>query len=133
MGAAVGMKNAAGNEDVVAGRHRHRVGDQAGPHVVGHGVADDFPVEAVDDGGQVKPALPGRDVGDVADELGAGPVGGEVRSTRSGIGAGLASAIVVVLYGRGWQATSPSSRISRRTSSSPTCSPPRSSSAWIRR
>src|SRR4029079_17945088 len=75
---------AAGNEDVVAGRHRHRVGDQAGPHVVGHGVADDFPVEAVDDGGQVEPALPGRDVGDVADELAAGGVGGEVAAHQVG-------------------------------------------------
>ena len=32
--------------------------------------------------------------------------------------------MVVVRHGRGWQATSPSARISFRTSSGPTCSPP---------
>jgi hypothetical protein len=41
--------------------------------------------------------------------------------------------MVVVRHGRGWQATSPSARINFRTSSGPTCSPPRSSAACSRR
>src|SRR6478672_11441199 len=72
------MKNAALNEVVVAGGHLDRVGDQTGAHVVGHRVADDLAVEAVDHGGYVQPALPGRDVGNVPDQLGAWGVGGEV-------------------------------------------------------
>src|SRR6478752_9167687 len=72
------MKNAALNEVVVAGGHLDRVGDQTGAHVIGHRVADELAVEAVDHGGQVQPALPGRDVGNVPDQLGARGVGGEV-------------------------------------------------------
>src|SRR5208282_5529442 len=41
--------------------------DQLGAHVVGQGPADDPAAGQVDDRGQVGPALPGRDVGDVAD------------------------------------------------------------------
>ena len=45
-----------------------RVADQFGAHVLGHGVADDLPVEQVDRGGQVPPPLRGGQVGDVTDE-----------------------------------------------------------------
>jgi len=46
--------------------------------VVCHRVADDFFVETVDDRGEVEPAFPGGDVGDVAEEFGSGSCRGEV-------------------------------------------------------
>src|SRR5258706_16374806 len=44
----------------------------------GHRVADDHLRVAIDHGCQIEPAIPGPDVGNVADELGAGVLGGEV-------------------------------------------------------
>jgi len=46
--------------------HGERVFDQFGAHVIGERPADDAARGQVDDRGQVGPALPGRDVGDVA-------------------------------------------------------------------
>src|SRR3954470_15322086 len=51
--------------------------------VVVHGVSDDLRV-AVDHRGRIEPAFPGRDVGDVTDELAAGSVGGEVAADEVG-------------------------------------------------
>src|SRR5664279_3094351 len=45
------------------------LGNEFGAHVVGDRPADNFLRVAVDDGGQVDEALPGVDVGDVADEF----------------------------------------------------------------
>jgi hypothetical protein len=39
--------------------HLEGVFDHFGAHVVGQGPADDPPAGPVDDGGQIKPALPG--------------------------------------------------------------------------
>src|SRR5437879_10431970 len=46
--------------------HAQGVADELGPHVVGHGPAHHPAGGQVDHGGQVEPALPGPDVGDVA-------------------------------------------------------------------
>ena len=45
--------------------------------MIGHGPADDPPREQILDGGQVEPALPGSEVGDVGDPDPIGPFGGE--------------------------------------------------------
>ncbi len=65
--------------------------DELGTHVVGDLPADDLLRVAVDHGREVDEALPGMDVGDVADELHSRPVGGEVpfhqiRHARGGLG-----------------------------------------------
>ena len=56
--------------------HLQRVGDEFGAHVVAERPADDLARRQIDDRRQVRPPLPGRDVGDVADvtavDLGAG-------------------------------------------------------------
>jgi hypothetical protein len=44
-----------------------RVDDELGAHVVLERPADDAAAEAVDDNGEVEPALPGAQVGDVGD------------------------------------------------------------------
>ena len=67
----------------------HRVGqglvDQVGAQVVGGGPADHPARGEVDDGGQVQPALPGVDVGDVAAPAGVEPPRWRWRSpARSG-------------------------------------------------
>src|SRR5674476_1658414 len=72
------MENRTIRERDVSGRHRDRTGDQGCLVVVAHRPADDLAGVAVDDQGHIQPALPGRDVGDVADEFGAGRLGGEV-------------------------------------------------------
>lgn len=92
--------------------------DQLGAHVVGDGPAHDLLRKAVDDRGQVDEALPGVDVGDVADELLPKRSAVKSRRTRSGIfAAASASASVVVRNGRGWHGTRLLARMIRRTSS----------------
>jgi hypothetical protein len=58
---------------------------QFGPHVLGHGMTDDLPVEQVDHGRQVQPALLRGQVGDVPDQPVPGRRRGEVppEATRS--------------------------------------------------
>ena len=46
-------------------RHLERVDDELGAHVIGHRPADDPARVGVLDGGEVDPALPGAQVGDV--------------------------------------------------------------------
>ena len=62
-----------------------RVGDQVGAQVVGDRPADDPARAQVDDGGQVQPALPGVDVGDVAAPAGV-DLGRRRRRSRGGPG-----------------------------------------------
>ncbi len=76
--AAVAVKDDARVGPAVREGHVQRVGDQVGAQVVGDRPADDGPRVQVDDGGQVRPALPGLDVGDVAAPARVGPLGGEV-------------------------------------------------------
>jgi hypothetical protein len=64
-------------------RHVYRVGDQFGPQLVGHRLADLSRFETIDQRCQIQPALPSPDIDDVADDLDLGPVGGESRRTRS--------------------------------------------------
>ena len=66
------------------------VGDQLGAQVIGDRVADDAAGGDVDHGGQVQPALPGPDVGDVAAPAGVelGGVGGEVAADQVRPGGG---------------------------------------------
>ena len=47
--------------------HGQRLGDQLGAHVAGQRPPHDSATRQVDDSGQVRPPLPGGDVGDVAD------------------------------------------------------------------
>jgi len=50
----------------VGERHLQRVGDKLGPHVIGHGPADDPARVRVEQHRQVEPPLPCRDIRDVA-------------------------------------------------------------------
>ena len=49
------------------------------------------------------------------------------RATRSAVTAAASSGVVVARYGRGWQATSPCSRMIDRTTSTPASTPWRAS------
>ena len=51
---------------------------------------------------------------------------------RSGVAAAAASATVVCLYGRGWQATNSKARMIERTSSKPASMPSRANAACTR-
>ena len=118
LAAAVGVEDhpgcgRAGGDGVGQG-----VGDQVGAQVVGQGPADDPAGGEVDDGGQVQPALPGRDVGDVAapagvDRRGVGRevAADQVRPGRRRPGRGSWSAA----SGCGARPRSPAARISRAT------------------
>ena len=61
------MEDDAGFGCSVGEGHGEGVVDQLGAHVIGQGPADDLAAGQVDDRGQVGPALPRGDVGDVAD------------------------------------------------------------------
>src|SRR4051812_28515172 len=58
--------------------HDQRVHAQPGPEVVGHAPADDLARGQVLDRGRVQPALVGRQVADVGQPDGVGPLGDEV-------------------------------------------------------
>src|SRR6266540_3019545 len=77
-GAAVGVEYRVLGQGIIAGGHLKGLDHQVGSHVVGQRVADAGLGVAVQHGGQIQPALPGGDVGDVPDQLRAGLVGGEV-------------------------------------------------------
>jgi hypothetical protein len=80
------------------------------------------------------PALPGRNVGDIADHLPTGASAVKSRPSRSGISYGTSPATVrLCRHGRGWQGSRPSSRINARTSSSPQATPEPARSACTRR
>src|ERR1035437_3126642 len=75
--AAAAVEYRALGERVIAGGHPDRLLDQRRLAVVIRGPADHHPGMAVDDRGEVKPALPGRNVRNTADELHARLAGGE--------------------------------------------------------
>src|SRR3954451_3128979 len=78
LGAAVGMEDHSNGRPTVRDRHVQRVGDQAGAHVIGDRPADNRTRVQVDHGGQVGPAVPSSDVGDVAAPLLVRRLGGEL-------------------------------------------------------
>ena len=67
-------------------RHLEGVGDQALPHVVGQLPADDAPGVDVEHHGQVAPALPGADIGEVGKPQLIGARGAEVAAHEIGSG-----------------------------------------------
>lgn len=87
--AAIGMKYRTSNA-VVLGGFVECFDDQRCAHVVGHRVADTGLGRAVDHGGEIEPALPGPDVGDVPDQLRARTGGGEVPLDQVGQVGGVA-------------------------------------------
>jgi len=60
--AAIGVEYRALDERIVPGGHPQRVDHQVGTEMVGHGVSDAGFGMTVDDGGEIQPALPGRNV-----------------------------------------------------------------------
>src|SRR5580704_1718048 len=66
LAAAVGVEDHARLGITGGDRVGQRVADQLGAQVIGHGKPDDAPGGDVDDSGQVQPAFPGGDIGDVA-------------------------------------------------------------------
>jgi hypothetical protein len=65
--ALVAVMDEPGRRPAAGDGHLERVDDELGAHVVGHAPADDPPTVSVLDGGQVQPALPGAQVGQVGD------------------------------------------------------------------
>src|SRR3954470_12488302 len=76
--APVAVEYAFRCQRMVRRRHPDRRSNEVGAEMVGHRVPDHFLVEAIDHRRQINPALPRLDLGDVADQLGVGPLGGEV-------------------------------------------------------
>jgi hypothetical protein len=76
--AAIGVEDRILGERVVAGRHLDSLLDERGLVVIVRGPPDHRLRVAVDDGGQEKPALPCRDLGDIADHFLAGRVSSEI-------------------------------------------------------
>src|SRR6266487_3689714 len=117
----------------VPGCHLDRTCDEGGLVIAVHRPADDHAGSAVDDGRQVEPSLPGEYVGVMSPTIfSPGFSAVKSRPTRSGIGPA-AAWTVSDRRRRTWQGTRPSSRMSARTSSSPHCTPHRSSWACTRR
>ena len=92
MRSSVGVKDQPRCGLTLRDGHLEGVTDQVGPHVIGHGEADDAAAGQIDDRGQVEPALPGADVGDVpaprrVELVGLGREGplDQVRSERGGV------------------------------------------------
>jgi hypothetical protein len=122
----------AGTDQATVVRQLDGVADEFGAHVCGHGVPGDLPVEQVDRGGQIQPALAGGQVGDVADEPQTGRGGGEVARTRSGTGTAALSCRVSDRRRRRVIPAMPRSRMIRSTRLRLTGRPWRRSSAVTR-
>src|SRR6185312_10139724 len=75
---SVRMKNSTLGERAIAGRHLDSLLDKRSPVIIVHGPADHGLRVAVDNRRQEKPALPRRDVGDIADHFLAGRISGEI-------------------------------------------------------
>ena len=73
--ALVAVVNEAGLRPAAGEGHLERVDDELGAHVFGHAPADDATRVGVLDGGEIEPALPGPQVGDVGDPEDAGGLG----------------------------------------------------------
>lgn len=67
LAAPVGVEDEAGSGLTAEDCHLHRLFDQTATHVVRDGEAHDSAAAQVDDRGQVGPALPGAQIGDVSD------------------------------------------------------------------
>src|SRR4051794_13780156 len=81
---SVTVMDQAGFRPAALQGHHQGVHAQPGPEVVGHRPADDLARGQVLDGGQARPALVRRQVGDVGQPDGVGPVGGEVAVEQVG-------------------------------------------------
>jgi hypothetical protein len=101
---AIGMENSINGERVVTGGHLDGLLDKLGLIMIVSRPADHGFGVAVDDRGQVKPALPGRNIGDVADHLLAGCGGGEIAAHEVGDGVLLAVALGEAEPPRPWLA-----------------------------
>ena len=75
---AIGVEYCALGERVIPGGHGQRVDGEFGAEMVGYGVSDAGFCVAVDDRGEIHPALPGLDVGDIAHHFLAGGLGSEI-------------------------------------------------------
>jgi hypothetical protein len=60
---AVGVEDRSLGERIISGGHSQGVDHQVGAEVVGHGVTNAGFGVAVDDGGEIQPALPSRNIG----------------------------------------------------------------------
>jgi hypothetical protein len=114
-------------------RHRQRVADELGAHVIGHAPADDREAVEVLHGDEVQPALPGSEVGDVGDPAAVRRARGEVTIKQvvgdpdAGTRTGVDRYFLVIRPDR------PASRMSRSTRLRPICSQSsRTRSAQIR-
>src|SRR5487761_338353 len=76
--AAVRVKDRTVRKQEIAGSHLDGRGDQRGAVIVVHRPADDLACRAVDDGREVNPSFPRRDIGNVTDHFLAWGGGGEV-------------------------------------------------------
>ena len=65
LGAAVGVEDRFTLDMAGVDGHLHRVDDQGGAHLRGELPAHDHPGRQVEHGGEVEPAFPGFEVGDV--------------------------------------------------------------------
>jgi hypothetical protein len=78
LSSAIGVEYRALDERIVPGSHGQRVDHQFAAKMVSHGIADTGFSIAVNDRGQIDPALPCRNVGNVAYHFLAGSIGGEI-------------------------------------------------------
>src|SRR5690606_9320487 len=67
LAAPIGVEDDAWCRAPRGDRHLQRLADEARAHLVRNGEADHAPAGQVDDGGHIGPALPGPQVGDIAD------------------------------------------------------------------
>ena len=70
--AAIGMEEGVGSDQAGVEGAAQSAGDDLGVERIGELPAEDGAAEEVDDDGEVEPSFAGGDVGDVADEVGAG-------------------------------------------------------------
>ena len=82
--AAIGMKDGIPGELIIVGGHLDGLLDERGLVVIVRGPPDHRLCMAVDDGGQEKPALPGRDVRNITDHFRARRPGGEIPAHEIG-------------------------------------------------
>src|SRR6202044_4092493 len=101
------MENSITGERGVTAGHLDRLLDERSLVVIEGRPADHGFGVAVDDRGQVKPALPGRNISDVADHLLAGCGGGEIAAHEIGDGVLLAVALGEAEPPRPWLAGLP--------------------------
>jgi hypothetical protein len=66
---AIGVMDQSWHWSPCSQRHLESIGGQLGPEMVSHGPADNLAAVRVEDDRQVQPALPGADVGDIAEPL----------------------------------------------------------------